>query len=172
MDNDLSRQFKAWVSNNEPGKPDFIEHLKKHDPWVFAHHPAHACFREHVWKINGLYICKGCLVTSIGFMAGLGFQVLTDWLSMYSEEVLAFIFVSLLFPTLITSSFRSPREVKHLSRFLLGFLMASSLLLVFITERWEVRLVVISTYITLQYFFEKKRKIKNRELLINSGTGH
>lgn len=165
MDNDLLREFKTWSASKAPGKTDFVEHLKLHSPWVFAHHPPHACFREHVWKINGLYLCKGCLVTYLGFVVGIGFQLLTGWLSSFTEETLALIFTLLLLPTLITGSFGWRREIRHVSRFLLGILMASSLMLIFMTERWEVRLVVIVTFLIVRQVFEKKRRRKNEELL-------
>ena len=143
MAGDLFKEFRSWKASGAAGETDFVEHLKVHAPWTFAHHPPHACFREHVWKINGLYLCKGCLVTSVGFAVGAGLQLWSGWLSAFTEETLALIFVMLLLPTLVTGSFRWPRPVRHVARFLLGFLMASSLLLIFVTERWEVRLVLI-----------------------------
>jgi len=161
----LLHEFQRWNALQIPNKPDFIEHLKTHAPWVFAHHPQHACFREHVWKINGLYICKGCLVTSIGFVVGLLFQFASGWLSLFSEEQLGGIFIALLLPTLITGSFGLPRPIKHIARFLLGFLMASALLLLFVTERWAVRLAVVACYLVVQYVFEKKRRKHNQALL-------
>jgi uncharacterized membrane protein len=167
MDGGLLQQFKAWKAADDPAKPDFVEHLKVHSPWIFAHHPADACFREHVWKINGLYLCKGCLVTSAGFVVGIAVHFLTGWLSGIAEEKLAFVFVLLLLPTLVTGSFRWRREYRHGARFLLGFLIASALLLLFITERWEVRLVVIATFFVVQGVFEKKRRRQNEALLAN-----
>lgn len=163
--NQLLQQFQRWQSDASGEKPDFVEHLKAHSPWIFAHHPQHACFREHVWKINGLYLCKGCVVTAVGFVAGLLLQLTSGWLSMFSEETLALIFVGLLVPTLITGTFELPRPLRHFSRFLLGGLMASALLLLFVTERWDVRIVIIATYFVTQRIFERKRKNRNREIL-------
>lgn len=165
MSRELLDQFKAWQATRDGARPDFVEHLKSRAPWIFAHHPPHACFREHVWKINGLYICKGCLVTSVGFVTGLIAQAVSSWLTLFSEEQLAGIFILLLLPTLITGTFEWPRPFRHISRLLLGFLMASSLMLVFVTERWKVRLVVVATFIIVQRVFEKKRRRKNEEHL-------
>jgi len=169
MAGEVLREFRSWKAAGAAGEADFVEHLKVHSPWIFAHHPPHACFREHVWKINGLYLCKGCLVTSLGFVAGTAFQWMTGWLSAFTEEALALIFITMLVPTLITGSFRWPRSVRHVARFLLGFLMASSLLLIFVTERWEVRLVVIATFLIVKRLFEKRRRRMNDALLLSCG---
>jgi len=165
MDHELLQQFKAWKASTDSPKSDFIEHLKSKAPWVFAHHPAHACFREHVWKINGLYICKGCLVTSAGFAAGALLYPLTHWLQWWPEEVLGVIFVAMLLPTVLASVFRWPRPIRHVARFLLGLLMASALILVFVTERWEVRGVIFLTFIVFQGALSKKRLRQNDEHL-------
>jgi len=169
MAGDLLQQFRSWKAGGATGETDFVEHLKVHAPWIFAHHPQHACFREHVWKINGLYLCKGCLVTSLGFVAGTAFQLWSGWLSAFTEEMLAPIFFALLLPTLITGSFRWPRAVRHVARFLLGFLMASTLLLIFVTERWEVRLVLVATFLIVKHLFEKRRRRMNDALLLSCG---
>ena len=163
--NELIREFKVWQSQAGTNKHDFIHHLKTHAPWILAHHPAQNCFREHVWKINGLYICKGCLVTYLGIVVGIFFQAVTGWLSYYNEELLALVFFALLLPTLITSIFDWSRVIKHCSRFLLGLLISSSFLLVFVTERWEVRIVVITTFMLVQAIFSRKRKQKNLAIL-------
>ena len=165
MSGGLFEQFKTWSAIERPDKPDFVEYLKHHSPWIFAHHPQSACFREHVWKINGLYVCKGCAITSVGFVVGLFVQIATQWLSHFSEESLGLIFMALLLPTLLTSSFRWPRVLRLASRVLLGFLMASALVLLFVTDRWDVRVVIIATYVVIQHIFEKKRRRANQQLL-------
>ncbi len=106
-------------------------------------------------------------MTSVGFVTGISFQLVTGWLFGLPEETLALVFAALLLPTLLTSSFRWPRVVRLVSRLLLGFLMASALLLLFVTERWDVRLVVIATYLLIQHLYEKKRKKANAELATN-----
>lgn len=165
MSAELIQQFRAWKSTNAAERTDFVEHLKHHSPWVFAHHPTHACFREHVWKINGLYICKGCLVTSAGFAAGALLYPLTDWLQWWPEEVMGAIFVAMLLPTILATIFRWPRPIRHVARFLLGLLMASALLLVFLTDRWEVRGVIVLTFVVFQVALSKKRLRQNDEQL-------
>ncbi|MEL6723210.1 MAG: hypothetical protein AAFP10_08365 [Pseudomonadota bacterium] len=165
MENELIQQFKVWQGQSNKAKGDFIDHLKVYSPWALAHHPAHSCFREHVWKINSLYVCKGCMMTYMGFVAGLILQAITGWLADYSEETLALVFVGLLLPTLISSTSDWPRVIKHGSRFLLGLLIASSFLLLFITERWEVRIVVIATFLFFQIVYSRKRQQKNFAIL-------
>jgi len=167
MDDTLLTQFHRWKTLDRQGRPDFIEYLKTANPWILAHHPADSCFREHVWKVNGLYLCKGCMVTAAGFVAGLGLQAATGWLGRFPEEALGLAFALLLLPTLLSTTFQWPRAVRHVSRFLLGVLIASALLLLFVTERWEVRTIVILTYVVVKNLYEAKRRRQNDQLLAN-----
>ena len=48
---------------------------------------------------------------------------------------------------------------------LLGVLLASAVFLLFITESWAVRVVVIVTYIVARRSLESAREKKNRALL-------
>lgn len=146
-------------------RPSFIAYLKLADPWLFSHHPHSSCFRDHVWQFNGLYLCKGCVVTSGGFLAGVVLQLGTDWIPLFSEEIVGAFFVLLLLPTVGTSIFDAPRGFKHVARFLLGILIASALFLLFITERWDVRLIVVATYLVSKLVLERVRERQNNALL-------
>ena len=150
---------------NVDKRPSFIDYLKVADPWLFSHHPHSSCFREHVWEFNGLYLCKGCVVTSVGFLAGIAVQLGTDWISLFSEEIVGALFVALLLPTVVTSLSDAPRSLKHVSRFLLGILIASALFLLFITDRWDVRLIVVATYLVAKFILERVREKQNTALL-------
>lgn len=165
MNNELFRHFKTWQKQDSAVKSDFIDHLKVHAPWILAHHPEHDCFREHVWKINGLYICKGCLMTAAGVFIGAFVQIVFGWISYFSEEILALIFITLLVPTLLTHYFTCPRFIKHGSRLLLGTLIASAFLLLLLTERWEVKIVIVCTFLLFQNIYSRKRHKKNVAIL-------
>jgi hypothetical protein len=146
-------------------RPSFIDYLKVANPWLFSHHPHSSCFRDHVWEFNGFYLCKGCVVTSGGFLAGVVLQLGTDWLSLFSEEIVGLIFIALLLPTVGTSVLGAARGLKHVARFFLGILMVSALFLLFITDRWDVRLIVAATYLSVKFVLERVREKQNNALL-------
>ena len=104
-------------------------------------------------------------MTAVGFVIGLTAQILTGWLTQFSEEILAVAFIGLLLPTVFSAWLDAPRPIKHLSRFLLGVLMASALILLFATDRWSVRLVIVAVYLTVKTVLEHRRQQKNDQLL-------
>ena len=165
MSMELLNQYRNWSAISADQRPSFIEYLKITDPWLLAHHPRSRCFREHVWEFNGFYLCKGCVVTSAGFLAGVILQVATGWVSSLSDQAAGAVFLMMLLPTIGTSLLDAPRVYKHVSRFLLGVLLASAVFLLFITESWAVRVVVIVTYIVARRSLESAREKKNRALL-------
>jgi hypothetical protein len=165
MGTELLEHYQRWSSLSTDQRPSFIDYLKRADPWVFSHHPHDACFREHVWQFNDFYWCKGCVVTSLGFAAGVTAQLLSGWLALLPEEALGIVFFALLVPTLIASASGAPRGFKHVARFLLGALIASALLLVFLTDRWDVRLIIIITYVVTKFGLEKIRAKQNATTL-------
>jgi hypothetical protein len=108
----------------------FFAFLRKRNPRLFAHHPDHPAFQEHVWGYHGLYFCKGCTVTFGGIVFGGILYFSTEWLRWFSEVQIGFIFLAILLPSVVTSLMNLPRIVKHVARFLLGILgfMGSGLL--------------------------------------------
>lgn len=165
MSKELLHHYQVWSSLDKDQRPAFVDYLKTVGPWLFSHHPHNACFREHVWKVNGFYLCKGCVMTSIGFLAGLAVQLGTGWISLLPEELVGLCFVALLLPTIGTSLLDAPRSLKHLARFLLGVLIASALLLIIVTGSWAVRAVVIVTYVITKSVFGKVREAQNESLI-------
>jgi len=143
----------------------FLQFLRDRNPYLFAHHPDHPAFQEHVWIFHGLYLCKGCTVTFTGMIFGGLFYLLTGWLKWFSEVQIGFIFLALLLPTPIATLLSFPRSAKHIARFLLGILMASALVMLFITDSWAVRLAIICTYLVVRIPLERKRRRDNEMLL-------
>ena len=139
---------------------------------TFAHHPDLPCFKEHVWEWKGYRWCKGCTVSILGIVAGFVFQIATGWLGGIDELHTGFIFAALLLPMVFTAVFDAPRPAKHVSRFLLGFVCGSALLLLFVTDRWLVRLVVVGTFFAIRIPLERLRLKKNKAIVQHYENEH
>lgn len=143
----------------------FFDFIRKRNPRLFAHHPDHPAFQEHVWTYQGLYFCKGCTMTFAGILLGGIFFWLTGWLQWFSEIQIGFIFLGLLLPSVVTSLMNFPRTVKHAARFLLGVLVASAIMMLFITDSWAVRLTIIGIFLLVRTPLERKRRRDNESLI-------
>ncbi len=144
---------------------NFFTFLRERNPRLFAHHPDHPIFQDHVWTYHGLYFCKGCVMTFAGILLGAGFYLLSGWLKWYSEIQIGFIFIAMLLPSVVTSLMNLPRIAKHAARFLLGILLSSATIMLFVTSSWAVRLAIIGTFLVVRTPLERKRKRDNETLI-------
>ncbi len=140
------------------------EYVAERDPYLFAHHPAGKAFREHVWRIRGLYFCKGCMMTAAGLVLGIVFQATTGWLGALDTAEVAIVFVLLLIPTIISHALDLPRPLKHVSRLLLGVLLISAVFYLFVTDSWLVRGIIVGTYLAVKIPLERRRRTMNRRI--------
>jgi hypothetical protein len=154
------------TSGADGGKPpSFWEFLRRRNPHIFAHHPDHPAFRNHVWVFRGLYFCKGCVMTFSGMIFGAVLYPFTGWLRGLTVIQTGLIFLAMLLPTLMTSLLPSPPVTKHIARFLLGILVASAVIMLFITDSWPVRIGIVLTYLAVRIPMEKKRRRDNDALV-------
>ncbi len=166
---ELLRAYRERPS--EEAEKGLREFIAERDPHLFSHHPPEQTFRDHVWRIGGLYFCKGCVMTAAGMVFGLLLFALTRWLTLLDDLQVGGVFVLLLTPTLITHLLDLPRPWKHLSRFLLGFLIISAIFMLFVTDSWWVRGVIVGTYLAVRVPLERKRDRMNRKLSNTNGNG-
>ena len=140
------------------------EFVAERDPEVFSHHPSGPAFREHAWEFRGLRFCKGCVVTLAGMLFGGIFFAATRWLYWFSDIQVGIIFVVLLAPAALFPALGLPRGYRHVSRFLLGFLMISAFAMLFVTESWWVRGAIVGSYLVAKRVLEARRNRMNREI--------
>jgi hypothetical protein len=144
---------------------DFFTFLRKRNPRLFAHHPDHPAFQDHVWIYRGLYFCKGCTMTFAGIICGGLLSWLTGWLRWFSDVQIGCIFLGLLLPSVVTSLMDLPRLAKHIARFLLGILVASAVIMLFVTDSWTVRLAIVGIYLVVRTPLERKRRRDNERVM-------
>lgn len=76
---------------------DFIRYR---DPYLIAHHdPKLNEFDRHVWKIKGVFLCKGCVLVLAGFLLGFFVLLAIRWFLHVSGFVSFLILVGTVLPT-------------------------------------------------------------------------
>lgn len=147
------------------GATSFLGFVRTHRPGLFAHHPDHPAFRDHVWTAQGLSFCKGCTVTFGGMIAGGLLYLATRWMKGLTDVQVGLVFAALLLPTVVTSLLPSPRIARHGARFLLGILLTSAILLLFVTDSWAVRAAIVLVYLAVRIPLDRRRRRGNAELV-------
>jgi hypothetical protein len=150
---------------DQAGPSNFLEFVRERRPGLFAHHPAHPAFGEHVWTFGGVSFCKGCSVTFAGMLAGGLLQLSTGWLRHLSDVQLGLAFAALLLPTILTTLLEAPRSLRHAARFLLGILLASALVVLVVTDSWVVRAAIVLAYLAVRIPLDRRRRRGNAQLV-------
>ncbi len=147
----------------------FLSYLRRRNPYIFAHHPQGAAFRDHVWEYRGLYFCKGCVMTFLGMFLGAILYPATGWFRGLGMVQTGIAFWLLLLPAVITSVTRVPPLFKHLARILLGVVVISAAILLFVTDSWLIRFLIVFTYFLVQIPLSRRRRRQNDALLKSEG---
>jgi hypothetical protein len=147
----------------------FWSYFRHKNPYIFAHHPQGAAFREHVWEYRGLYFCRGCVMTFLGMFLGAILYLVTWWFRGLDMVQTGIAFWLLLLPAVITSVVRVPPLLKHLARVLLGVVVISAVILLFVTDSWLIRFLIVFTYFLVQIPLSRRRRRLNDALLKNKG---
>ena len=149
----------------------FWSYFRQRNPYFFSHHPQGDVFHDHVWEYRGLYFCKGCVMTFLGMFLGAIFYLATGWLRELNIVQTGIAFWVLLLPVIITSIFPLPLFLKHLARILLGLVVISAVIMLFITPSWWVRFSIVFTYLIVLIPLSRRRRRQNDALLKSKGRG-
>ncbi len=150
----------------------FLAYVRERNPDLFAHHPAHPAFAEHVWTVRGLRLCKGCTFTYAGLLLGACLYALTRWLDSLSDVQVGLAFGAKLLPTLVTSLRETPRAFRLLARLVLGVLLASALIELVVTRSWAVRLAIVAVYLAARIPLDRKRRRGNQASMREWSRAH
>jgi hypothetical protein len=148
----------------------FWSYFRHKNPYIFAHHPRGVAFREHVWEYRGLYFCRGCVMTFLGMFLGAILYLATGWFRGLDMVQTGIAFWSLLLPAVITSVIAVPPLFKHLARILLGVVVISAVILLFVTDSWLIRFLTVFTYFLVQIPLSRRRRRLNDALLKEKGN--
>jgi len=130
-------------------------------PYRLAHHPLCSKFDDHVYIIKGKKVCRGCVNMYSGFLIGLILDpILVVFLNIDFWIAFAINWGLFLF-TPISIFLNLPRVIKDFSRFLLGFALVNSVIIValalvqmIVDFKWGALAVLIIT--VLVYYFSRK----------------
>lgn len=148
----------------------FWSYFRHKNPYIFAHHPRGAAFREHVWEYRGLYFCRGCVMTFLGMFLGAILYLATGWFRGLDMVQTGIAFWLLLLPSVITSVISVPPLIKHVARILLGVVVISAVILLFVTDSWLMRFLIVFTYFLVQIPLSRRRRRLNDALLKGKGN--
>ena len=143
-------------------------------PYRLAHHPLCKNFDDHMYRIKGQKVCRGCVNLYCGFIAGL---ILAPIMVFVLKVTFWMVFVAMLVLFIFTpiSAFLDPpRLIKDVSRFFLGIAMIAaglSVILSIVTlaqamNWWAfvVILVTIALYFSSRAYFTRFRNRKNEQV--------
>ena len=148
----------------------FWSYFRHKNPYIFAHHPRGAAFREHVWEYRGLYFCRGCVMTFLGMFLGAILYLATGWFRGLDMVQTGIAFWLLLLPSVITSVIAVPPLIKHMARILLGVVVISAVILLFVADSWLMRFLIVFTYFLVQIPLSRRRRRLNDALLKEKGN--
>lgn len=122
----------------------FLVFVRERNPHVLSHHDhQRADYLDHVWRIGGVYLCRGC--TTVIALTPLAFVVaiVTRWPVKVPTLGTAAIFSALLLLSVIPLR-EGPRTLLHdVRRIALGCLLGSAIAYVLLCDDWLLRGVVV-----------------------------
>jgi hypothetical protein len=140
----------------------FIKRWQLSWRFTFAHHPICASYKDHYWKIKGVYICQGCtLVYSSFFVALLFLLYFQITLEQFHYLIVG---VGVLIPIIIIELAKiEQRIIKRLTRILIGIgigLFCSAFLL---HDEFIVKLIGFLIIFIGFFSFKQVRRSTRRE---------
>ena len=138
-------------------------------PYRISHHPLCDNFNDHVYKIWGRKVCRGCTMQYSGMILAFilivlgGLPNINFWLNWTDLEFGILLYI-LIAPTLITAFFIDNRFLKDGARFLLGMAFSFSFVLFIFTSDWLVKGFILLNFIPGYFYLQKRREMKNEDV--------
>jgi hypothetical protein len=123
------------------------QYLAAYAPLAFAHHREEDGLPEHTFLWRGLYLCRGCVMASIGILIGIAAGLSTSWVSRISTWELAAALTAMVAPTVLTTLWQGPRPLRDACRLVLGVAVGSSLAAMFLVDSWLVKLIIAFAFV-------------------------
>lgn len=141
----LLRRYLALPADARPSS--FFAFVRSSNPHVFSHH-AHdrPDYLNHVWRLGGLFLCRGCTTVIVFTPLAFAAAILTRWPVAIPTAATASIFVLLLALSLVPLR-DGPRTMLHdLRRVALGCLLGAAAAYLLLCNDWVLRSVVVGVY--------------------------
>jgi len=144
----LLTNYRACPECSKPSS--FFAFVRERNPHVFSHH-AHdrADYLDHVWRVGGLYLCRGCMTVIAVTPLSFGLALLTRWPVIVPLMATVLIFVALLLVSLLPLRDGRRTLLHDLRRIALGGLLGSAAAYVLLCDDWLLRGVVVCVYVAV-----------------------
>jgi hypothetical protein len=104
-------------------------------------------------------------MTFLGMFLGAILYLATGWFRGLTLVQTGIAFWLLLFPAVMTSVIPVPAFLKHLARVLLGVVVISAVILLFVTDSWLTRFLIVFTYFLVLIPLSRRRRRLNDAVL-------
>ncbi|MHA1115871.1 MAG: hypothetical protein K9W45_05595 [Candidatus Heimdallarchaeum aukensis] len=138
-------------------------------PYRLAHHPTCEKYKDHVYTIKGIKVCRGCFNLYLGQIVGLILAFILSFV-LDVEFWIPFILTYVLYSfTLLNLKFEIPRLIKDFFRFLLGIAVIMSYLTVILSIFELIKGINILAIVSL--FLVGLTHLLSRTLLVKWRNG-
>lgn len=130
----------------------------------WAHKPLCNHFKEDIISTGAIYLCRSCVSTYLGIVAGVFFVLFS---TVSSENISIFLVVLLLITLPLSHPLiykKNPRPLRDILRFNLGIIISFSLLLLCYYQNFTLPLTVISISLLFGKFYYHKRSIRKLKI--------
>lgn len=140
----------------------FIKHWEFSWRFKFAHHPVCTSYKDHYWKIKGVYICQGCTLVYASFFVSLLFLIFFQiTLGLFHYLIVG---LCILIPILIIELTRiEQRIIKRLTRILIGIGIGVFFSAFLLHDEFIVKVFGFLLTITGFFSFKRVRRSTKRE---------
>lgn len=144
----LLANYLACPASSRP--PSFLAFVRTRNPHLFSHH-AHdqADYLDHVWRLGGFYICRGCTTAILVAPLAFGLALLTRWPVGVPTIATATIFAALLLLALLPLRDGRRTRLHDLRRAALGCLLGSAAAYLLLCDGWLERAAVVGVYLAV-----------------------
>lgn len=148
---DLRTLLASYMACPARSRPrSFLAFVRERNPHVLSHH-AHdrSDYREHVWQVGGLYLCRGCMTVIIVTPLAFALALVTRWPVATATVWTAAIFSALLLLALLPLRDGPRTLLRDLRRVALGCLLGSAAAYLLLCDDWLLRGAVIGVYVVV-----------------------
>jgi hypothetical protein len=162
----LLATYSACPAHSKPSS--FFAFVRERNPHVFSHHEhERADYLDHVWRVGGLYLCRGCMTVITITPLAFALALFTRWPINVPLVATVSIFILLLLALLPLRD--GPRTLLHdLRRVALGGLLGSAAAYLLLCDDWLLRGVVVGVYMAVL----AGRRIARRRAASVDGAGN
>lgn len=147
-----------------------LTHFKFTYTYFFAHHPLCGKYRDHTYKIGGIYVCKGCFHTYSGLIVFFVLNLVLYTANiepirlMYNTGFSIIPFLLFLLPLVVDfMHIKVKRPIKNIFRQMLGYFISTGLLIILFSP-FLLKLIAPVIILIVYIFLRKARKSKKHDL--------